>query len=319
MRKLLSSFSSINRVLIVVEINNKFHNPFIHHVPNRFYSVDPKQVPKPDYETVPYTKRTRFILPTITMERNKGLKQFEELKQVYEGKILPPTHPDSVRVTNILNNIIHALHREVEKMRSHNSKEYTGLRFLWLRMRRRLPPSLSHLDGLNWEALILSCPDPGCQSYTGGKIVLTTTFIEHITSDVEIATCIAHEVAHIVARHSAEKLTKILWVYVLDAVLNLFVAVDFTKRVSPLVERLPFNKRFEMEADYIGLLLMASAGYDPRQAPKVYENAEKIEKFAHYISPHHPPGKKRAEALTRPEIMEEALILYNVSARHGFE
>jgi hypothetical protein len=61
-------------------------------------------------------------------------------------------------------------------------------------MRRRLPPSLSHLDGLNWEALILSCPDPGCQSYTGGKIVLTTTFIEHITSDVEIATCIAHEV-----------------------------------------------------------------------------------------------------------------------------
>jgi hypothetical protein len=129
------------------------------------------------------------------MERNKGLKQFDELKQVYEGKILPPTHSDSVRVTNILNNIVHALHREVEKMRS-DSKEYTGLRFLWLRMRRRLQPFLSHLDGLNWEVLVLSCSGPVCECYAGGKIVVSTAFVEHFTSDVEVATCIAHEVFH---------------------------------------------------------------------------------------------------------------------------
>ncbi|WJX66832.1 hypothetical protein P8452_51343 [Trifolium repens] len=319
MTKLFSSFSSISRILTVVEISNQFHSPFIHHVPNRFYSVNPKQVPKPSYQTVPYTKRTRFILPTITFERDQGLKQFEELKQVHEDKILPPTHSDSVRVTNILNNIVHALHREVEKMRSH-SKEYTGLRFLWLRMRRRLPPFLSHLDGLNWEVLVLSCSGPVCQCYAGSKIVVSTAFVEHFTSDVEVATCIAHEVAHIVARHPAEKFTKILWVYVLDVELNRFFTIDFGKRVLPLVEWLPFNRRFEMEADYIGLLLMASAGYDPRLVPKIHESAAKIAKFADYVSPYHPSGRKRAEALARPEIMEEALILYNdVSARHGVE
>ncbi|CAJ2667067.1 unnamed protein product [Trifolium pratense] len=75
-----------------------------------------------------------------------------------------------------------------------------------------------------------------------------------------------------------------------------------------------------MEADYIGLLLMASAGYDPRPVPKIYENIEKDAKFAEYVSPHHPPGGKRAEALARPEIMEETLILYNdACARHEVE
>ncbi|MCI67776.1 mitochondrial-like metalloendopeptidase OMA1, partial [Trifolium medium] len=57
-----------------------------------------------------------------------------------------------------------------------------------------------------------------------------------------------------------------------------------------------------------------------RLVPKIYENIEKDAKFADYVSPHHPPGGKRAEVLARPEIMEEALILYNdVSARHGVE
>jgi predicted Zn-dependent protease len=73
-----------------------------------------------------------------------------------------------------------------------------------------------------------------------------------------------------------------------------------------------------MEADYIGLLLMATAGYDPRLVPKIHENA--VANFADYVSPYHPSGRKRAEALARPEIMDEALILYNdVSARHRVE
>jgi predicted Zn-dependent protease len=71
-----------------------------------------------------------------------------------------------------------------------------------------------------------------------------------------------------------------------------------------------------MEADYIGLLLMAAAGYDPRLAPLFYEELGKIEKDHNKFTcgsflGSHPPGRKRAEALARPEIMEEALILYN--------
>jgi predicted Zn-dependent protease len=75
-----------------------------------------------------------------------------------------------------------------------------------------------------------------------------------------------------------------------------------------------------MEADYIGLLLMAAAGYDPRLAPIVYEDIERIEKELGGFLRSHPPGRKRAKALSRPKIMEEALTLYNnVRAKHGDE
>lgn len=68
----------------------------------------------------------------------------------------------------------------------------------------------------------------------------------------------------------------------------------------------------EMEADYIGLLLLASAGYDPRVAPQVYEKLGKItgdSKMQDYLAT-HPSGKKRAETLAQAKVMEEALSLY---------
>jgi predicted Zn-dependent protease len=83
--------------------------------------------------------------------------------------------------------------------------------------------------------------------------------------------------------------------------------------------------RLEMEADYIGLLLMAEAGYDPRLAPVVYEDLERIEASYKEFTlggflRSHPPGRKRAKALARPKIMEEALTLYNdVRAKRGDE
>lgn len=80
--------------------------------------------------------------------------------------------------------------------------------------------------------------------------------------------------------------------------------------------------RLEMEADYIGLILLASAGYDPRQVPEIYEKTEKYENFDNdsmlggYLSS-HPSGRKRAKALTRAKIMQEALAIYNdVRAGH---
>lgn len=67
-----------------------------------------------------------------------------------------------------------------------------------------------------------------------------------------------------------------------------------------------------MEADYIGLLLLAGAGYDPRVAPKVYEKLGKItgdSALQNYLST-HPSSKKRAELLLQAKVMEEALSVY---------
>ncbi|KAK2367133.1 mitochondrial metalloendopeptidase OMA1 [Trifolium repens] len=158
----------------------------------------------------------------------------------------------------------------------------------------------------------------------GFPILLPSTF-NHYPSDAYLATILAHEVAHIVARHCAEFDTRSHWFFFIHDMLNLFVTIDFAQRVLPLVKRLPFNRRLEMEADYIGLLLMAAAGYDPWLAPIVYEDIERIEASYKEFTlggflRSHPPGRKRAKALSRPKIMEEALTLYNnVRAKHGDE
>ena len=70
--------------------------------------------------------------------------------------------------------------------------------------------------------------------------------------------------------------------------------------------------RMEMEADYIGLLLMASAGYDPRVAPLVYEKFGEVtgdSPLRDYLST-HPSEKTRAQILAQAKVMEEAMALY---------
>ncbi|KDP22368.1 hypothetical protein JCGZ_26199 [Jatropha curcas] len=170
----------------------------------------------------------------------------------------------------------------------------------------------SHLDGLNWEVLVVNEPVINAFCLPGGKIVVFTGLLEHFRTDAEIATVIGHEVGHAVARHVAEGITKNMWFAILQLILYQFIMPDLANTMSTLFLRLPFSRRMEIEADYIGLLLMASAGYDPRIAPKVYEKLGKIaggSSLQDYLST-HPSGKKRSQLLAQAKVMEEALNIY---------
>jgi predicted Zn-dependent protease len=78
----------------------------------------------------------------------------------------------------------------------------------------------------------------------------------------------------------------------------------------------------EIEADHIGLLLMAAAGYDPRLAPGFYEKLgqlEKVPEYAQYMST-HPSGKRRGELLRNTATMNEAFQIYQQKMLgHGTE
>ncbi|CAL1371468.1 unnamed protein product [Linum trigynum] len=170
----------------------------------------------------------------------------------------------------------------------------------------------SHLDGLNWEVVVVDQPVVNAFCLPGGKIVVFTGLLKHFSTDAEIATIIGHEVGHAVARHSAEGITKNLWVAIVQIILFQFIAADLANTMSTLFLRLPFSRKMEIEADYIGLLLMASAGYDPRIAPSVYEKLGKISgesALRNYLST-HPSGKKRSRLLAQAHVMEEALNVY---------
>ncbi|KAL5081063.1 hypothetical protein RYX36_009484 [Vicia faba] len=309
-------------------------------------------------ETVPYTKRTHLILMSRAMEKKLGESEFEKMKVSFKGKLLPAIHPESVRVRMIANDIVDALKRGLSKENvwsdlgyaSENTtvSEENGRETLsaltddegkvegnwhredevlddnWVHKSRKKgsQPDTGHLDGLNWEILVVNEPVVNAFCLPGGKIVVFTGLLEHFRSDAEIATIIGHEVGHAVARHSAEGMTKNLWFFILQLVLYQFVTPDIVNTMSSLFLRLPFSRRMEIEADYIGLLLVASAGYDPRVAPKVYEKLGKVtgeSSLRDYLST-HPSGKKRAELLAQAQVMEEALTMYkNVRAGRGVE
>ncbi|KAI3860321.1 hypothetical protein MKX03_031002 [Papaver bracteatum] len=158
-----------------------------------------------------------------------------------------------------------------------------------------------HLEGLHWEILVVYEPIVLALSVPGGKIVIFSGLIDHFKSDAEIATIIAHEVGHLVARHGAEMVSKLMWLKILKVVLN--ITDEMSKQIKDAYDYfhlLPSSRRNEMEEDYIGLLLLASAGYDARVAPQLYEKFAEISGRSPLDDHHytHPYGKKRAKALS---------------------
>eukprot|EP00252_Welwitschia_mirabilis_P013314 TRINITY_DN29336_c0_g1_i1.p1 TRINITY_DN29336_c0_g1~~TRINITY_DN29336_c0_g1_i1.p1 ORF type:complete len:466 (-),score=66.65 TRINITY_DN29336_c0_g1_i1:120-1517(-) len=174
-------------------------------------------------------------------------------------------------------------------------------------------PSFDHLDGIKWEILVIHDPMVNAFCLPGGKIMVFTGLLEKFPSDAEIATVISHEVGHAVARHAAEGMTSTLWFTIIQLlILQVIYMPDVINAMSTLILRLPFSRRMEVEADYIGLLLMASAGYNPLVAPSVYEKLGKLSGdsvLKNYLST-HPSGKKRAELLKQAKVMQEAVGIY---------
>ncbi|XP_073043830.1 mitochondrial metalloendopeptidase OMA1-like [Primulina eburnea] len=319
-------------------------------------------------ETVPYTKRTHFVLLSRSLEKELGENQFKQVKNQFKGRILPPLHPDSIRVQRISQDIIEALERGFKKeevwsdvryspesviqpseANTHETvralsdkigeeeiwqsehkweKEDEILDDQWVQKSRKkgqekgVKSETGHLEGLKWEVIVVNEPMINAFCIPGGKIVVFTGLLNHFRADAEIATIIGHEVSHAIARHSAEQISKNLWLTILQLILYQFFIPDFVNTMSNLFLRLPFSRRMEMEADYIGLLLIASAGYDPRVAPQVYEKLGRIvgdSKLQDYLAT-HPSGKKRALTLAQAKVMEEAFNIYReVQSGRGVE
>lgn len=188
-------------------------------------------------ETVPYTKRTHFVLLSKAMERRLGETQFEQMKAAFKGKTLPAIHPESIRVRLIANDIVKALQKGLRhehmwsdlgyasesvsskhERGSHDTlmalKEIEGkdkvegkwfgeeeiLDDKWIQETRKkgqqrgAQSATSHLEGLNWEVVVVNEPVVNAFCLPGGKIVVFTGLLDHFRSDDEIATIIGHEV-----------------------------------------------------------------------------------------------------------------------------
>jgi predicted Zn-dependent protease len=136
-----------------------------------------------------------------------------------------------------------------------------------------------------WEFTIINDPDVvNAFAVPGGKVAVYTGIFSPARDEAGLAVVLGHEVAHALLRHPAERMSQGLLVQVVGT--GLGVALSNNPAVANQVLQvyglgagvgvmLPFGRAQETEADRVGLILMAKAGYDPRVALEVWERMEK--------------------------------------------
>ena len=125
-----------------------------------------------------------------------------------------------------------------------------------------------------WRVTLLRKHEANAYCLPGGKIVVYTGILPVTRNDAGLATVLGHEVAHATAEHAAERIEREHLTKVAAAILAGGVAITPRQYVHILAllgvggaaAELPFSRSQESEADHIGLVYMARAGYHPRQA-----------------------------------------------------
>lgn len=137
----------------------------------------------------------------------------------------------------------------------------------------------------DWEFVVFDVPQINAFAMAGGKVGVFMGLFKIAKTDDELASVIAHEIAHVTAKHVHEKLSRELAVGTVGTVGMLggmaggvpLLTVDALSQVYGLttgISGFAFDRAKEKEADYVGLMYMARAGYDPQAAVRVLENLE---------------------------------------------
>ena len=196
------------------------------------------------------------------------------------------------------------------------------------RITKRVARAVNRPD-FEWEYKVIDNDDEiNAFALPGGKIGVYTGIFKIAQTDAGLATVISHEVAHATARHGGERvsiglLAQLGAVGLSVALGNSSVDPDVTYGIMQaygigvgVTAILPFSRKQESEADRIGLIYMARAGYDPREAITFWQRmAEAIKdkpKPPEFLST-HPDDGTRITTLQR--YMPEALAVYKKSEK----
>lgn len=180
---------------------------------------------------------------------------------------------------------------------------------------------------LNWEMAIFDQDAVNAFAMPGGKIGVFKGLLKAAKNQHQLAAVIGHEIAHVTARHSAERASRAVTTGVgiqVAAVLlggghggATYTAYEALNAGAALGIMLPFNRGQESEADIVGLEYMARAGFDPREAVPLWQNmssANEGQSPPEFLST-HPSSDTRIDQLVGQ--FGKTLVLYNEAQAAG--
>lgn len=228
--------------------------------------------------TVPISSRRQLLLSSDAEEQELGATAYSEYKKEY------PVSKNRVYV-EALDRVGLAIQKVAEK------------------------------DDYKWEFTVLESEIANAFCLPGGKVAVYSAIFQFIDNDAELATVVSHEIAHALARHGGERMSWATMQQLGSLGLRNAGAGAVAEAVygygTQLGVMLPFSRKHENEADSIGLILMAKAGYHPAAAVSFWKkfggdrNPSLIEQWTST----HPGGSERVTKLN--ELQAEALQVYN--------
>ncbi len=238
----------------------------------------------------PVTGRSQFIIITQSQENEMGLTAFKE----------------------VLKN------EQISTNQSYNNAV--------TRVGQRIA-AVSDTQNYKWEFKVIEDDEQiNAFALPGGKVAVYTGILPVAETDAGLATVMAHEVAHVAARHGGERVSTGILAqlgavgvgaamggsdpFVYEAVMQ---AYGLGANVGVL---LPFSRSQESEADRIGLVYMAKAGYDPREAVAFWQRMDEAVKGnpqpPEFLST-HPGYGTRIRNLQ--QWLPEAMVYYKSSSK----
>jgi predicted Zn-dependent protease len=179
-------------------------------------------------------------------------------------------------------------------------------------------------DRFQWEFNLLEEDIANAWVLPGGRAAVYTGILKYTQDEDGLAVVLGHEVAHAVANHGNERVSQGL----LTQLGGVALAVALSQRPAQTQQLfmaaygvgatvgllLPYSRLHESEADHIGLILMAMAGYDPRAAAPFWErmNQEAGSRPPEFLSTHPAPETRIARI---QELLPEAMTYYKPAQR----
>ena len=174
-----------------------------------------------------------------------------------------------------------------------------------------------------WEVVVFDDDQVNAFALPGGKIGVYTGLLKVAENQHQLAAVIGHEVGHVIAQHGNERMSQSTLINLGTQAVATTMAANEVPNSGPIMAaiglgvqvgvQLPFSRTHESEADEIGLVLMAKAGFRPEEAVALWRNMEAAsggQRQPEFLST-HPAPQTRISELT--DLLPAAKPHYNSS------